>query len=121
MIATFKKDVSQGFVFEILSMFNVECVVTGNTLTIVLVPQIGGNPAEQPMENAWAAIQSLGKEFSLKLSGSVRLRGSITEAFSTMKFVKWISQGFQANFKLETNAGLVKNLRKLLEAQTDTH
>jgi len=100
--------------FEIFSLFHIESVVTGNTLTILLNPRIGNTPVEEPMENVNQVINSLGKEFSLKVSGSAKLRGSITEAFSTMKFVKWISQGFNATFKIETNAGLVKNLRKLL-------
>lgn len=120
MLDIFKKESAEGTVmFEIFSLFHIESVVTGNTLTILLNPRIGNTPVEEPMENVNQVINSLGKEFSLKVSGSAKLRGSITEAFSTMKFVKWISQGFNATFKIETNAGLVKNLRKLLEAMTD--
>ncbi len=32
-----------------------------------------------------------------------------------MKFVKWVAQGFAATFKIETNQGLIKNLRTMLE------
>jgi hypothetical protein len=56
----------------------------------------------------------MGKDFSVKVTGSLKLRGSITEAFSTMKFVKWICQGFAANLKIEANEGLMKNLRILI-------
>lgn len=115
------KENMDSLAFEIFSAFQVSTVVTGNTLSIIFEPDEQSNPMEGPLGNITEAIETLGKEFSFKLSGTAKLRGSITEAFSTMKFVKWIAQGFNATFRLETNEGLVKNLRKMVEAQTNVH
>ena len=55
-------------------------------------------------------VEEMGENFSLKLGWSTKFR-AITKASSTLKFAEWFAQGFTAKFNVETNEGLINNLR----------